>query len=186
MSDALDLFTDATEVGTLGADALRWLLDQGVTVAALATPWAIHAGHVSFEPSGLYRPNICGEFAYIFGCIDGDGLADLVAWSPRVGGIASRLGVAAVLGQRQAEEARDDVTARPLRIWRNPLGWLKAGRNGVVIVDHLGAAHLLADLPIAPEEDGGRHARELRAGLRVPPPRIIAAWKPASKQRAAA
>lgn len=171
--DPVDLYADPEEVGTMSADALQWLLDQGVTVAAVATPWAVRAAHVSFEPMGVYRPNPCGEFAYILGCIDSDGVADLVAWSPRVGRLASRLGIARLLGQRQAEDARCDISARPVRVWRNPLGWLMARRSGVVIVDQLGAAHLLAGIDIRPED--ARHARELRDSLRVPPPRILLA-----------
>ncbi len=179
-STALLLAADPVELGALNAETIGWLLDQGISVSALATPWAIGAARVVIEPTRRYTPNPIGEFALILPCISGAGLVDLVCWTPRSNQLASRLGVAAVLGQREADDAHDDITARPLPVWRSPASWLRAGRNGIVVVDPVRAAHLLAGLVLLAEDH--EHARELHRVLRVPPPRIMNA----SQQRIAA
>jgi hypothetical protein len=143
-------------------------MDQGVTVDALTKPLAVLAARVVFQPNGTYSPNNIGEFAHIVPALDIDGLADVVAWAPKSGRIAPRLGIASMLGEEQA--ARASGASKPLLVWRNPVGWLRAGRRGVVILDPEGAAVRLADLSIMAEDEA--HARHLRAILKVPPPRI--------------
>jgi hypothetical protein len=88
----------------------------------------------------------------------------------RDGTIGDPPGLAGLLGQRLAEEARDNITARPVRVWRTPLAWLRARGDGVVIADPELAAHLLSGLPIVPEDIEFGHAL---MGLRLPPPRVI-------------
>jgi hypothetical protein len=149
----------------------------------MARRWAIGAAHVIAIPVGAvdhpgcgrYMPCPIGDFAFLFACQTTHGVADLAAWVPSSGRIMTRLGVAGMLGQRQAEEAHHDITARPMRVWRDPLGWLRAGRSGCVVVDQIMAAHILGGLPIGAEDE--RHAHELRA-LRVAAPRarVHADW----------
>jgi hypothetical protein len=170
--DAITAYCDADEAGTPDNATIRWLLDQGVTIEAMTAPLSILAGHVIYQPAGVYLPNAFGEFACILPAFDGEGLVDLVAWSPRSGRIASRLGIVGLLGEGQAERAAANLAGAPLPVWRTPLDWLRAGRRGVVIVDRARAAHLLGGLPVY--TDDGALARDLR-GLRVPAPRVITA-----------
>jgi hypothetical protein len=172
---ARDLLLDPDEASTPSTAAIDWLRARGVTVETFARYWSVGAARVIEVPGGLtdlaYMPCAIGDFAYIFACQTIDGVADLAAWVPSSRRLLTRLGVAGLLGQRQAEEARDDINARPLRVWRTPLGWLRAGRDGVVIIDPETAAHLLSGLPVIPEDiEFGRAL----AALRVPPPRVIA------------
>jgi hypothetical protein len=168
--DAIAVYCDPNEAGTPDNATIRWLLDQGVTIEAMTAPLSILAGHVIYEPSGVYIPNAFGEFSCILPAFDGEGLVDLVAWSPRSGRIASRLGIVGLLGEGQAERAAANLAGVPLPIWRTPLDWLRAGRRGVVMVDRSCAAHLLGGLPVCAAD--ASLARDLR-GLRVPAPRVI-------------
>jgi hypothetical protein len=170
--DAVAAYCDANEAGTPDNATIRWLLDQSVTIEAMTAPLSILTGHVVYQPAGTYIPNTFGEFACILPAFDGEGLADLVAWSPRSGRIASRLGIAALLGEGQAERAATNLAGAPLPVWRTPLDWLRAARRGVVIVDRPRAAHLLGGLSVF--TDDAALARDLR-GLRVPAPRVITA-----------
>jgi hypothetical protein len=169
----LQLTADEQELGKLDGRGIRWLLDRGVNPLAVGTPWAIGAARVVIEPGGLYVPNCIGTYAYILPCIGTGGLIDLVCWIPATGEIASRLGVAAMLGQRQAEEAVDDTNVRPVPVWRSPLSWLRAARTGIVVVDAVRAGHLLSGLVLLAED--AAHAADLRRRLRVRPPRIMIA-----------
>jgi hypothetical protein len=170
---ALDLLLDSAEVSTPSTKAIRWLLSNGVAIETITRRWAIGAAHVCFQPTGRYTPVSCGDFAFVFACMTIDGVADLAAWQPSTARLMTRFGFAGLLGQRQAEEARDDITARPVQVWRNPLHWLRAGRGGVVVIDRAKAAHLLGDLNVTPDPtDIIAHGRELKA-LRVPPPCVL-------------
>jgi hypothetical protein len=175
---ALDLLLDPNEVSTPTTEVLRWLLGKGVAIEAIAAAadgrgrmhWAIGAARVCFQPDGYYTPAVTGDFAFIIAAQTSAGVADLVAWQPATGRLATRLGLAGLLGQRCAEEVRDEITPGPVRVWRTPLAWLRAGRDGVVIVDPELAAHLLSDLPVVPEDIEFGHAL---MALRLPPPRLI-------------
>jgi hypothetical protein len=157
-------------MATPSTAAIKWFLAHGVTVETLGRYWAVGAARVCFEPAGCYTPVVTGDFAFIFAAQTAAGVADLVAWQPATGRLATRLGVAGLLGQRFAEDARDSIAARPVRVWRSPLTWLRAGRDGVVVVDPEQAAYLLADLPLVPEDI---EFRQSLMTLRVPPPRVI-------------
>jgi hypothetical protein len=156
------------EAGSPSSGVIRWWMDQGVSIDALTKPLAVLAERVGFQPNGTYVPNALGEFACILPAFDGDGLADVIAWAPKSGRIASRLGIVSILGEEQA--GRASGASKSLLVWRNPVGWLRAGRRGVVILDPEGAAVRLAGLSIMAEDEA--HARHLRAILKVPPPRI--------------
>jgi hypothetical protein len=170
--DAIAAYCDANEAGTPDNATIRWLLDRSVTIEAITAPLSILTGHVIYQPAGVYIPNAFGEFACILPAFDGEGLVDLVAWSPRSSRIASRLRIAGLLGEGQAEGTAVNLAGTPLPVWRTPLHWLRAGRRGVVIVDRLRAAHLLGGLNVHTEDHD--LARDLR-GLRVPAPRVIMA-----------
>jgi hypothetical protein len=164
--DAITAYCE--EAGSPSNEVIRWWMDQGVSIDALIKPLAVLAARAVFQPDGTYAPNGLGEFAHVFSAFDGDGLADVVAWAPKSGRIASRLGIASMLGEEQA--ARASGASKPLLVWRGPVGWLRAGRRGVVILDPEGAAVRLAGLSIMAEDEA--HACHLRASLKVPPPRI--------------
>ena len=85
--------------------------------------------------------------------------ADLIAWSPRTGLLAAWLGRSALLGDACGFRLDADGA---LPVHRTPLGWLHAGRQGVVIVNPAAAARELQDLgPLLAEDI--THAAEIEA-----------------------
>jgi hypothetical protein len=168
------------EAGAPSSEVMRWWRDQGVSIDALIKPLAVLAERAVFQPNGTYIPNALGEFVCVLPAFDGDGLADVVAWAPKSGRMASRLGIVSMLGEEQA--ARASGASEPILIWRNPIGWLRACRRGVVILDPERAAVLLAGLPVSAEDDAD--ARHLRAILKVRPPRIGTMSIPISRDAA--
>ncbi len=65
---------------------------------------------------------------------------DLVGW--RQGFIGSWLGQIGMLGEEQLDSPR---FGEPLLVHPDPLSWLQAGRDGVVVVDPIRAAPMLRD-----------------------------------------
>jgi hypothetical protein len=176
--DAIAVYCE--EAGPASNDVIRWWMDQGVSVDALTKPLAILAARVVFQPNGTYVPNGLGEFSHVFPAFSGDGLADVVAWAPKSGRIAPGFGIVSMLGEELA--ARASRASKPLLVWRDPVGWLRAGRRGGVILEPEGAAVLLAGLPVVAEDEA--HARHLRSILKVPPPRIGTMSVPISRAAA--
>ena len=168
--DALAIFDDPNESGLPDAQAIRWLLDRGVTPGVLGSPFGVHAGRVRFLSSSCYVPEPLGHLAFIFAVIDTDGICDAAAWCPASGKVASRLGVGFALGQAQAACETDLLTSTKLRIRRDPLDWLRNDRDGIVVVDPVLAAEALAGFDVEAADAG--HAQELEALLRIPAPRI--------------
>lgn len=103
---------------------------------------------------------------------------DLVAWAPRGHRVASHYGRAALLGEHELDAPR---LAGPLRVHRDVLSWLQAGRTGVVIIDRRRAWRALEGVTVAAEDL--EHGLELRKALTAPAPRIVV---PAPVERAAA
>lgn len=129
-------FTDKDEGGTLDQRAFNWLLGNGVTIDAIAMPWAVRSARVTFEPTGGYRP--CpglGNYAYILPVFD-DGMVDLVAWSPKDDRLATRLGYGGALGQGNSASM---VLGLPIA-----LCWCGVGRSiGSVPVDAVSSSPIL-------------------------------------------
>jgi hypothetical protein len=165
--EALAIFDDPNECGLPDDQAIRWLLDRGVTPLALGSPYGLHAARVRFLSDGRYVPALLGDFALVFAIIGAGGICDAAAWCPASGCVGSRLGVGYALGQGQITRAGLGSTGALLRVWRDPLHWLQNHRNGIAIIDPVQAVLALADLNVEAEK-----ADELTALLRIPPPRI--------------
>jgi hypothetical protein len=172
MTDAEEIFADPAETQTPNNKILHWLIAQGATPLALASPFPIAMTRAVFDGSGRYSPNALGATAIVLPVIDSE-LIDAAAWSPVSGEIGTRLGIGACLGASQIGVDGLGTTGPALPIWRSPLGWLRAGRRGVVVVDAELAGPRLAGLTI--EAEDSEHAHDLRKMLRVPPPTIIVA-----------
>lgn len=124
-----------------------------------------------FEFERFSRYHIDADPAFIILALDLDGQpADLVAWRPDPRGfLGSWLGRTPLLGEEQVEMPRLDL---PLRVHETPLGWLKHGREGVVVIDPTMAAPALIDAaPLAVSTPA--FAVRLRNMLHRTPPRIV-------------
>jgi hypothetical protein len=105
-----------------------------VTWEALLCPWPMGACWASFQ-GHIFETDPGGVRAATFAVIDGGEIIDIAAWQPRSGKFASWRGQAFCLGDL------DDIfnpatyfAGGALRIHRTPLEWLKAGREGIVIL----------------------------------------------------
>jgi hypothetical protein len=94
---------------------------------------------------------------------------DLVAWTPQSNRVASWYGAAAFLGAEDLLAPRVEIEG--LLVHPDPMAWLRAGRNGVVILDPERARWRLAgERLIVCDVDFGR---QLRASMRLPEPRVF-------------
>jgi hypothetical protein len=93
---------------------------------------------------------------------------DVVAWNPRIGLLRSLYGRARLLGE-------DDVLMPHLehdgclRIWRDPLDWFRNNRRGVVLLDGITSAGILAEVGPLIAEDAAHRSEVLRVIIRPLP-----------------
>ena len=106
----------------------RWLLAQGVSDTAILEPDPIRAGTVRFWQHA-FELDPEGDRALLF-----KHERDWIAWQPRSGKLASWRGVAFALNEEAIWNPASYFGGLALRIHRTPLEWLKADRDGIVIV----------------------------------------------------
>lgn len=173
------LLADPAEGTSFDDRTIRWLLSHGVRIEDITTPIAIRASRVTFQPDGRYRkcPGT-GDFALILPVpadpvtmITDLGVLDLIAWSPKSGRIATRLGIAFALGEEQIDVDGLGNSVLPIPVHRDPLDWLRAGRRGLVISDWNLATLALRDLVL--EAEDAAHDQELVRRLTPVPPTIL-------------
>jgi hypothetical protein len=159
---------------------------MGVPLNALIGPPPLKAGYVVFGQDGFefehHSPlGTEGTRAFLFLVTDPWGTAlDIVAWCSKTGQLATWLGRAWAIGEDTLYDARlSDHGALP--VWRNPLRYLQANREGIVIVRPHAAALYLEDAgpPLAEDALHGLGLEELltrpRPRILVPAPQEIAA-----------
>ena len=160
--------------------AMAWLVKSGVSHSDRLG--CGNAGVVAVETTrdGLYQPAPGGRRAFIMPVYgpfrppkvpiaDPADAApiDLLGWySHRPGRWWRRRGVAIILGEWAVElgETYDE----PVRVYRTPLDWLRAGGEGLVIVDWTEAYFRLAGLQLVASDVA--HGEELQRRLRPPQP----------------
>lgn len=151
---------------------------HGVPATALREPTPVRAGHVEFLPGGRFefeqhrRLSIEVKAVRAFLILIEDEMGDAIdiaAWSPHLEKVALWRGIAWAIGQDQALAPR---LTDELPVWRDPLGWLREGRRGLVLLRPMAAAPVLDDAgPLAAEDR--QHGIELRAALTRKGPRIV-------------
>ena len=170
-------FCEAT--APLTGAQVRWLLAQGVPVEALAhdpnfLAMALATAQVVFDehaPSFNWREpgDDDGEGAICILARNRFGeVADVVAWSPRSGHVATHYGRLSVLGGQHVFGPR---LSGPLVVHATPLEWLRAGRRGVVVIEPSRARDALEgqSLEVADPDFG----QALADKLRHPEPQIF-------------
>jgi hypothetical protein len=112
-----------------------------------------------------YVPVAGGEAAVIVPLFVDGALLDLVATGLRTRSTRTRAGIATVLGQEWIDRAKETETT--VRLFADPIEWLRNGRRGAVIVDWRAARYALADVPgIACE--GELLAKRVESALKQP------------------
>jgi hypothetical protein len=148
---------------------IRWLLDQGVNEYAMLEPWPLGGTRVRFDGYG-FDVVLDGELAITFRVEDTDVL-DIAAWAPQSGRLASWRGVAFALGQDSIFNPASYFTGSALRVHRTPLDWLKADRDGIVMVKpELTYAYLRNAQRLSFRDDS--LARQVRRWIEPPKPRV--------------
>jgi hypothetical protein len=133
---------------------------------------------VYFGPSGAFsfqdevRDPTDAVFAVLILCRDETSeIADIAAWRPDTGELSLWLGRVSMLGQEQVFAARLD---EPLRVFRTLPDWLRADRDGIVIVDERRARHLLDGTTLSVGEDEIAFGQTLRDRLTIAPQIVVA------------
>ena len=92
-----------------------------------------------------YAPTAGGKPAIITPLFEDGVLLDLVATGLQTRTTRTRAGIATVLGQEWIDRAKDTGTA--VRLFGDPIKWLRNGRRGAVVVDWRTARYVLAGVP---------------------------------------
>jgi hypothetical protein len=129
--------------------------EQGVAAIDLFKAWSTQVDWVDFNGEYFEFADECGdggEQVFTMGVISTKGLIDAIAWHPATGRLAAWLGVGFALGEyRIGDHLETDSAA--LAVYRSPLGWLRAGCEGIVIVRKTFAHIILKKVLILIAED---------------------------------
>jgi hypothetical protein len=176
----------------LSAEQLAWLEGQGVSRSAIIGGGRnAFRGGIAMLPNTLMAAEICliapGSWEFPDAVVDesvkpstaliwfgldvSSNAVDVIAWLPRTGAIATLTGASdisdeGVLSQRLEGEAQ--------RVFFDPLQWLRAGRDGALVVDEHRRGGILRwcdTLSVSSVADG----RRLRDRLKIREPKIVVA-----------
>lgn len=162
----MTLLEACDEFNELAQPSIRYCRDHGLDWSAVEAA----TGGVFLVPTRPVRPRsfeFCPGGRLVAMCEvfdeDGETVIDLAAWSladPHRFG--TMFGRAPALGMAFATNPASGFTGQPLRLFRTPLGWLRAGCQGSVLLDRARGARWLLDLgtsKFGAEDD--HHAAEL-------------------------
>jgi hypothetical protein len=123
-----------------------------------------------------------GRDAFILPVDGTSGIIDLVAFDPEIGTLATWLGRAFAINESSIWEPNLD--GDPLPVWRDPIGWLMAKREGIVLLKPSQAYSYLDHLPGVIAEDV-QHGEELEKLLWTPRRKVPVYLRDAIERRAA-
>lgn len=103
----------------------------GVAALALATPWAMKVASGNIGSDGRFDADPNGERWFSFEELD---VGDVVFWQPSSDRIASWCGRAFALGEAIIDEPSTYGFDCSLNIFADPMDWLRADRDGIVIL----------------------------------------------------
>jgi hypothetical protein len=180
-----DLLAELYDSGSLDQSLLDFFIREGVSIEALTRPYMVAADTVTFNPDGTYDRGPDGRLTAVIIPVLGirGRVIDLCAWRHGSGRLGTWLGHAFALGEGQIHQAATYAFDRGLVVHRTPLGWLRAGRRGIVIIDEPRAYERLAHVPRLEPEDA-RHAAEIRRLLTPPKPSVTILPRTASRRAA--
>jgi hypothetical protein len=121
---------------------ISWFIRQGVSTTAMVRPIAMMVAVGSRASDGLFDNSNGGERWLAFEQED-----DWVFWQPRHGAFATYVGRAFALGEDIIDNPGTYSFDCALNIFSDPLDWLRAKRDGIVVLDWARAFDRLRDLP---------------------------------------
>lgn len=121
---------------------LGWLLTEGVRMSAVMKPPMLLLARGARAPDGCFEDDPAGVDWLVFPEAE-----DCIFWQPRSGELATWNGRAFALGEDLIGAAGTFAFGGYIRIFQDPLDWLRADRDGVVIADWSQAFDRLRDVP---------------------------------------
>jgi hypothetical protein len=154
------------------------LLDQGCSRQSLEHPTPLRTGYCAWIDAETFafeqHLNVELEIERLILILVADlehCAVDIAAINPLTGRVGTWCHRAWAIGEGTTFLPRL-TERRVLTVWRNPVGWLRAGRSGVVLLQPRLAAAFLCDAgPLAAEDRD--HGFELRRQLTRPAPHIL-------------
>lgn len=120
------------------------LFRSGVSVMTLIRPEPMQIARGYKAHDGLFEPHPSGDRWYAFPVSAAD---DIVFWQMETGKNATWTGRAFALGEEIIGEASTYSFDCALNIFSDPLDWLRARRDGIVVLDWNRAFDRLRDAP---------------------------------------
>lgn len=124
------------------ADKAMWLTRQGVPAATVARLMPIMMARGIINRSGYFDPDTNGDHFLVFAEPE-----DTIFWRPTAGQVATLLGRAFALNEEWIDNAAVCSFDANLNIYATVMDWLRAGCDGIVVLDWSRAFDRLRDTP---------------------------------------
>jgi hypothetical protein len=160
----------------------------GISGLDLATPEMVFKAGIILEDGGdtfifeHHTDTDDGRDGFILPVEGANGITDIVAFDAETGLLATWLGRAFAINEASIWEPNLDRD--PLPVWRDPIGWLKANRQGIVLLRPEQAYSRLDHLTGVIAEDV-QHGEELERLLWTPRRRVPVFLRDANERAAA-
>jgi hypothetical protein len=146
MSNPLDYWRSLPVINQVMMD---WLMDNGVNPLTIGSgqnaPLKVARGHCADD--GWFDVDPSGDPHFGILVEDRGGPVDVGFWHARSGRTATLLNYGFALGEHLIDNPGVYSFHGALKIHANPVEWLRAGRDGVVILDWTRAFDRLRDCP---------------------------------------
>ncbi|WP_327205883.1 hypothetical protein [Rhizobium beringeri] len=116
-------------IGWLLPRHLTWLRAHGVPMAAIVQPEPVRLARGYRAADGRFEHFPSGPAWLVF--LEPE---DLIFWRPGTVEMATWNGRSFALGESVIDNAATFALGYPLNVFANPVDWLRAGRDGVVII----------------------------------------------------
>ena len=123
---------------------IEMLRTAGVAIMSLAKPWAMKVACGYLASDNRFEPHGRGDRWFAF---DEFGAGDIVFWHWPTGRVTTWYGRAFALGEEVINNPGTYSFDCALNIFAGPVDWLRAKRDGIVVLDWTRAFDRLRDAP---------------------------------------
>ncbi|RVO82093.1 hypothetical protein CN084_04600 [Sinorhizobium medicae] len=135
-------YPNLADYGRPSQQHIDWLLDCGVPLEALTRPPLVLFARGVMAHDGCFENDADGEAWLVF-----PEATDCIFWQPRSGAVACWNGRCFALGEDVIHAAATYGFGGCLNVFANPLDWLRAKRDGIVILNWNLTFNRLRDCP---------------------------------------
>lgn len=128
----------------VGYADVKWFRQSGVNAAALMRPSWVMVAKGSVAHDDRFEPDQDGERWFAFYEFDAE---DILFWQSETGRLTTWAGRAFALGEDIIDQPATYCFDCALNIFADPLNWLRAKRDGIVVIDWSRAFDRLRDVP---------------------------------------